>query len=417
MAAHAAETDRLTPFPTSSDNSGRTLGNEEVAAVVRVIESGALCRTVGTEAAALESEFSELIGARHTVASTSGTSAIHLAVAAINPDPGDEIIVPPITDFGTVAGVLAQNAIPIFADVDPLTGCLTPETVAASITPRTRAIIVVHLFGAGARVDEIVELAHARGIAVIEDCAQAYLTVSPGGDGFVGTRGDIGCFSLQQSKHITAGDGGLTVTNDDTHARRMRLFADKGWPRDTGERTHLFYGLNYRMTELQAAVARAQLPKLHGVVASRRATAQTAIPALEHLPGLSFAADPAHHGFWLFPIVLDPELIGIDCQAFAAKLGEFGVPAVGGYLTTPLHLTPAVQDRRPFGTSSFPFTTPPASRDIQYQVGDVPIAEAMIRETLVVVGWNENYTPAHVDRVIEAVRSVHADSFIVEPGA
>lgn len=412
MVATISDAHSLEPFPTSSDNTGRRLGQEEIDAVVRVIESGALCRTVGTEAAALEQEFAAMIGAGHAVASTSGTAAIHLAVAAINPNPGDEIIVPPITDFGTVAGVFAQNAIPVFADVDPVTGCLTPETVLAAITPRTRAIIVVHLFGAGARVDEIVEIAHARGIAVIEDCAQAYLTVPPGGEGYVGTYGDIGCFSLQQSKHITAGDGGLTVTNDADLARRMRLFADKGWPRDTGERTHLFYGLNYRMTELQAAVARAQLPKLQGVVDARRSTALTAIEALEQLPGLRFAEDPTHHGFWLFPIVLDPAAIGIDCRDFAAKLGEFGVPAVGGYLTTPLHLTPAVRDRQPYGTSSFPFTTPPASSDIRYEAGDTPIAEGMISQTLVVIGWNENYTAAHVDRVIEAVRAVHAAALV-----
>ena len=395
-------------FPTVSEPDGRTLGEAEIEALTRVVRSAKLCRTNGHEVDQLEAEFAALIGAGHAVASTSGTAAIHLAVAALDPEPGDEIIVPPISDFGTVAGVLAQNAIPVFADVDPGTGCLTAASVAAAITPRTKAVIVVHLFGGPAPVDEIVQLARARGIAVIEDCAQAYLTLPEGGSGFAGTRGDIGCFSLQQSKHITAGDGGLTVTDDPALARRMKLFADKGWPRDTGERTHLFFGLNYRMTELQAAVARAQLSKLPGVVERRRRTGAAAIAGLSGLPGLRLVASPQSHSFWMFPVVLDRSVIGKDCRVFAAGLAELGVPAVGGYLTTPLHLVPAVADRSPYGRSDFPYSMPPASREIRYRPGDCPVAESMVAETLLVIAWNEGYGTEQVDWVVDAVREVHA---------
>src|SRR5690606_30323476 len=194
-------------------------------------------------------------------------------VAAVNPEPGDEIITTGLSDAGTVLPILAQNAVPVFADVDPATGNLDVDSVRERITSRTRAIIAVHLFGQPAPVAELRALADERGIVLIEDCAQAYLTRCAPDGALAGTVGHIGCFSLQQSKHITAGDGGLTIGNDDALLRRARLFADKAWPRDTDERTLLFLGLNYRMTDLQAAVARGQLPKLPDIVAGRRATA------------------------------------------------------------------------------------------------------------------------------------------------
>ncbi|MDQ0615342.1 perosamine synthetase [Microbacterium sp. W4I4] len=403
-------------FPSTSDLSGRRIGPEELEAVTRVLGSGALCRTVGTEAAGLEEEFARMIGSAHAVASSSGTAALHLAVFAVGLEAGDEVIVPPITDFGTVAGILAQNGIPVFADVDPVSGCLTAETVVAAITPRTRAVIAVHLFGGAAPVREIIDAVRPSGIVVIEDCAQAYLTVPDGGDAYAGTIGDIGCFSLQQSKHITAGDGGLTITDDAALARRMTLFADKGWPRDTGERTHLFPGLNYRMTELQAAVTRAQLPKLAGVVADRRRSATKAISALADLPGLHLPTQPDRHGFWMLPLVLVPGVLNIGCRDFAAALAERGVPAIGGYLDMPLHLTPAVRDRAPFGAEGPPFSVPPASREIAYREGDAPLAEDMVARTLLVIVWNENYIDEHVEHIVQAVRAVHDGALAVADG-
>ncbi len=155
---------RTKPFPTVSDASGRTFGSEEAEALARVIDRGTLWRVGGVEVPALEQEFARYLGVEHAAASSSGTAALHLAVAAIDPEPGDEIIVPPITDFGTVIAVLATGAVPVFADVDPVTGCLTADTVEAVISERTRAVIVVHLFGGPAGVDEIVRRCRPRGI-------------------------------------------------------------------------------------------------------------------------------------------------------------------------------------------------------------------------------------------------------------
>ncbi|MDQ6524482.1 DegT/DnrJ/EryC1/StrS family aminotransferase [Nocardioides sp. LHD-245] len=410
LASQGGTPARIQPLPDVNDARGRTLGEEEIAAARRVIESGTLWRVTGHEASLLEGEFAELIGSRHCVASTSGTAALHLAVAALGLEPGDEVIVPPITDFGTVIAVLACNAVPIFADVDPETGCLTAASVAARITARTRAVIVVHLFGGPADVDAIVNTCRPRGIRVIEDCAQAYLTVPPGGSGYAGTRGDIGCFSLQQSKHITAGDGGLTVTEDVDLARRMRLFADKGWPRETGERTHLSYGVNYRMTDLTAAVAREQVRKLHGVVEARRAVARALSASLGGLPGLTVVKDPAieRHSFWLYPMLLDQAVVGIDHHRFAAELTAEGIPVTAGYLVRPVHLVPALTERRIFGSHGFPLTSPPADRDVHYAAGDCPIAESMVGETLLPLPCNERFEPGDVRDLVHAVAKIHA---------
>lgn len=407
LALHGGEPVRAKPWPDVSDGSGRTFGVEERRALESVIESGVLWRVTGTEVAALEREFAGYMGCRHAVASTSGTAALHLAVAAINPEPGDEVVVPPITDFGTVIAVLACNAVPVFADVDPLTGCLTPGSVEAALSERTRAVIVVHLFGGPAPVEGIVALCRPRGVAVIEDCAQAYLTVPEGGNSFAGTRGDIGCFSLQQSKHISAGDGGLTVTDDEGLAQRMRLFADKGWPRGSGERTHLFFGLNYRMTELVGAVARAQLGKLAEVVAARRAVAASIVDGLAGLPGLSVAADVGRHSYWMFPLVLDPKVVGVGNCEYGRALRAEGLPVSAGYLDRPVHLVPALTERRTFGKSGFPLTSPPARKEFHYGPGDCPVAEELVYSTLLVAACNERYTDADAADLVNGVRKVH----------
>lgn len=369
-------------FPSMAGPDGRTLGDEEVAAAERVIRSGMLSSVWGTEARALEREMAELYGSRHAIACSSGTAALHLAVVAAAPDPGDEIITTPLTDFGTVAPILAQNAVPVFADVDPATGNLDPDAVAALIGPRTRAIMAVHLFGAPARTAELRALADEHGLALIEDCAQAWLATSPDGRP-VGRVGEVGCFSLQQWKHITCGDGGLVITDDDRLAHTMRLFADKGWDRAVG-RHHVSFGLNYRMTELQAAVARAQLVKLPWVVEARRRTAARLLKALDGLAGVRLP-EPEGHAWWLFPLVLP----GGGAPELAERLAGAGIPARAGYLAEPLNRAP-VWDGPVYGTSRFPLDGPPAP---------CPEAERLVAENLLVIDWNEHYTDEHADAV------------------
>ncbi len=400
---------RETPLPSVGNRSGRTLGEEELRAVEDVLLRGQLNRTVPTQSRAsdLEHDFGAWLGVPQVVASTSGTSAIHLAVAAIDPNPGDEIITTPITDFGTIIPILAQNAVPVFADVDPETWCIDPASVEANITGRTRAIIAVHLFGQPADLAPLLDIARKHGIPLIEDCSQAYGATYRGQK--VGTFGEMGTFSLQQSKHITSGDGGMTVTPNDDLAYRMRLFSDKGWPRQGELRTHLYYGVNYRMTELQAAVADAQLSKLDSVIANRRRAGHLLESLIADIPHLRVPKLPGdgESVYWLFPVHVDTAGLGVSVNELATIVRAEGIPISAGYVK-PMYLVPALTEGKTYGDSHFPFDSPYTTRSYkEYQPGLCPVAERM-SEDMFTVAINENYTEQDVKDIAGALHKVVA---------
>src|SRR5215467_208652 len=288
-------------------------GGEELKLLREAIASQNLCCIGGRMVSALEREFASAYGVPYGVASTSGTAAIHVALGALDLNPGDEVVTAPITDLGTIIPILYQNAIPVFADIDD-TYNMDPADIERKITSRTRAIIVVHLFGNPCNMDAIVEIAKRHKIPLIEDCAQAHLAEYKGK--YVGTLGDIGCFSFQQSKHMTTGDGGMTITANKAYYERMKLFADKGYARKGwGTRAYLFHAPNYRMTELVGAVGLAQLKKVHAVVNKRRELGRYMTELLAGVNGIQTAPTTAgaNHAYWLYPIALK----GIDSEAFA----------------------------------------------------------------------------------------------------
>lgn len=398
---------RTKPMPSVSNISGRRLGVEEEQEILEVLRSGSLNRTVisGGKVEQFERGFEHWLGTDHAVASTSGTSALHLAVAAIDPNPGDEIIVTPITDGGSIVPILAQNAIPVFSDVDPETWNMDPESVRANITDRTVAIMVVHLFGRPADMDAMSAIGKEFNLPIIEDCSQAYGATWHGKK--VGTMGTIGCFSMQQSKHITAGDGGITVTNDPDLARRMRLFSDKGWPRDTNERTHLFLGLNYRMTELQGAVALAQLGKLDGIISSRQQIVNHIEEEVGSLPGVNLQVLPQHSTsvHWLYPININTSRLTVDVAEFARAMGAEGVGVGAGYVR-PLYFTPMLAEGNTYGDSHFPFSSPYSNRNFNdYRAGLCPVAESM-QASMVTLGINENQTNDDANDIVTALIKV-----------
>ena len=387
-------------LPSVADARGRRIGDEEIQAVADVMRSGRLNRTVGGITTQFENAYAEFCGVPHCTASSSGTAAVHLAVAAINPNPGDEIITTGLSDAGTVIPILAQNAVPVFADVELTTGMLDPESVRSKITDKTKAIIVVHLFGAPARVEELRAIADEHGLALIEDCSQAYLTRTASG-ALAGTIGDLGSFSLQQSKHITTGDGGLTITSNPDLDRRARLFQDKAWPRDTGERTHLFLGLNYRLTEMQSAMGLVQLTRLEEVVADRRRTATRFAEALAMVPGLT-TSPVEGSSWWQLPVFVDTEASGADAYEWARLLGEHGVPANPGYITRPLYLTPMIAEANTYGNSGYPIAEAKAG----YVAAACPNTEALISGgRMLVIPWNENYSDEDVDFLIAGLEA------------
>ena len=390
-------------MPTSFDASP-TFGTSELLNLAKVMFSRRLTCTEGNMVNRFQSEYAEVAGASHAVASTSGTAAIHVALGALGLNPGDEVITTPLTDMGTVIPILACNCLPIFADIDPATGNLTAETIAAKLSPRTKAVIVVHLFGRPADMDPIMELIKGKGIAVIEDCAQAHLAEYRGRK--VGTIGDFGCFSFQQSKQITCGDGGLTVTNNDELAERAALFSDKGWLRSRAGRAgrnHKFLGMNYRMTELQGAVALAQTRRLPGFIQARRESASLLSELLHGVSGVELPPDPSdtNPSWWIFAFRPAPNK-GMCPKTFGEVLQAEGVSAGSGYLPAPLFEYDVIKHRMTYGTSGFPLS---AFAWQQPRMEDYPGFRSFNDRTLLIF-WSHHALPEHSRRITAAVKKV-----------
>ncbi len=388
-------------LPSDQEASGRTLGAEEIALAAESIESGTLTSTKGRFVKTFEREFAERLGGGEAYACSSGTAALHTAIAAIDPEPGDEIVTSPITDMGALTPILYQGAIPVFADVDPRTWNVTARSIEERLSPRTRAIIVTHLFGNPCDMTGILALASARGIPVIEDCAQAFLACH--GGGFVGTQGAIGCFSLQQGKHITTGEGGLVISGDPALARRMFLFINKAWGYGDPDPDHYFLALNYRMSELSGAVAVAQMPKLDISVENRVAAARRMDQRLCGLKGIEtpWVAPGDKHVYWKYCLRVDPEAVKGGAVALGARLKLRGIASAPRYIQKPAFQCRIFREQRTFGNSRWPF---PLARPeaIDYDPARFPgTFEALDR--VLVLPWNERYTVEHVDAIAAAI--------------
>ena len=393
-------------LPSDANATGRSFGAEELDLLKEVIESGVLNCTKGTTVRQFEERFAAWIGMPHCRAVNSGTAAVHTAIAAIDPEPGDEIITTSITDMGAITPILYQSAIPVFADVDAPTYNVTAEAIARKITKRTRAVIVTHLFGNACDMDPIAALCADRKIPLIEDCAQAYGTTYKGKH--VGTIGAIGCFSLQQGKHMSSGEGGMVVTADPALGRRMVLFSDKAWGYGDPKPDHYFLALNYRMTELQGAVALAQLGKLDGMIARRIEMANRLSEKIAELRGVSAPKLTAgsRHTYWKYPLWIDPAVIRGGADALGAKLKEAGVFCAPRYIQKPAFECEVLRDHRTFGKSKFPYEgehrrgEPPIAYDAKDTPGTV---EALLR--VVVLPINERYNPEHIDAIAGVIRA------------
>jgi dTDP-4-amino-4,6-dideoxygalactose transaminase len=397
-------------LPSDADQTGRSFGAEEMAILQRVIASGTLNCTKGTVVREFEKRFGDSIGVSFCRTTTSGTAALHAAVAAIDPEPGDEIITTPITDMGAITPILYQTAIPVFADVDPLTYNMTAETIAKKITRRTKAVMVTHLFGNPCDMDPILALCRKHDLKVIEDCAQAFMASYKGKP--VGTLGDLGCFSLQQTKHMTAGEGGMVVSNDPALSRRARLFIDKAWGYGDPKPDHYFLALNYRMTELAGAVALAQFDKLPKMVEHRVAMAESLSRQIEGIRGV--AAPKITQGskavYWKYPLRIDTALIKGGADAFGARLKGDGIFSAPRYIVKLAFECEVLRDQRTFGNSRFPYVGEHRKGDapVVYDKKDTPGAVEALAG-VVVLPWNEKYTPDHVAFIAASIRRAAAE--------
>lgn len=254
------------------------LGEEESKAVAETIASGMIAS--GPRVAAFEKAFAEYVGARHAVATSNATTGLQAALVAMGVGPGDEVVVPAFTFIATANVVLFAGARPVFADVDPATYCLDPAAFEAAITPRTKAVIPVHLYGQPADVGAIEDIARRRGVAVLGDAAQAHGAAV--GARKVGTFGDAECFSFYPTKNMTTAEGGIVTTNDEALAERVRSFVNHGRAKsELGTYDHLRVGHNYRMTDVHAAIGLVQLRKLEGWNERRRHNAARLTKALD----------------------------------------------------------------------------------------------------------------------------------------
>ena len=399
MATTLART--IIQLPSDQDSSGRTLGADELNNLNEVITSGTLTSTKGRFVKTFQEQFAEKLGVKHAYACASGTAAIHTAIAALDPEPGDEIVTSPITDMGALTPILYQAAIPVFAEVDPATWNVTAKTIEPVLSKRTKAIVVTHLFGNPCEMGEIVRLAESRGIPVIEDCAQAFLAKSQGR--YVGTIGTISCFSLQQGKHITTGEGGLVATDDPKLARLVNLFINKAWGYGDANPDHYFLALNYRMSELQGAVALGQLPKLEAAVAKRIAMAELMHQKLKGLPGLAIPKMRSDdvHTYWKYCLRVDPAVIKGGSVALGRELKDRQISSVPRYIQKPAFMCKIFQDQKTFGSSRFPFTLA-RPEVLQYEEARFPLTMRALQEILV-LPWNENYSEEHVNYISDAI--------------
>jgi dTDP-4-amino-4,6-dideoxygalactose transaminase len=306
------------------------VGEEETAAVNRVLRSGRLVQ--GVEVAAFEEEFAALVGGRACVAVNSGTSALHLGLLAAGIGRGDEVVVPSFTFAATANAVAMTGATPVFADIEPDSFCLDPGAVAAAVTERTVAVVPVHLYGHPVRWDALADVAERHGLLLLEDAAQAH---GASYDGIpVGALGDLAAFSFYATKNMTTGEGGMVVCRDQDTARRVRLLRNQGMEQRYRNEVA---GLNNRMTDLAAAMGRVQLQRLPDWNEERRAVAKSYDAQLAGVvtPTVAPKAEPVWHQY---------TVRSTDRDALAARLDARGIDSAV-YYPVPTHRLPAYDER------------------------------------------------------------------------
>lgn len=389
------------PLRTHNFPGYNTIDEAEKKAVLRVMDSGILSKYLGAwsedfyggpEVLALEKEWAAKFKVKHAFSVNSNTSGLIAAVGAVGISPGDEVIVGPTSMAISAVAPLFYGAIPVFADIESDTYCLDPKSVESKITSKTRAIIVVDLFGHPYNRDAINAIAKKYNLKVIEDAAQA-----PGAlyDGqFAGTLGDIGVFSLNYHKHIHCGEGGIVVTNDDDLAERISLIrnhAESVVAAKGVKNLVNMVGFNFRMTEIEAAIAREQLKKLDHLVEGRIHSAQYLRKKLQQIPAIT-GGDPAtncQHVYYVQPFNFNSEIAGVNRNDFIravkaelkcdCKYREGEGPLIGFGYVKPIHLQPVFQQKIAIGKDGFPFNL----GNPDYSMGICPVAERLHTEQII----------------------------------
>jgi dTDP-4-amino-4,6-dideoxygalactose transaminase len=385
------------------------IGSEEREAVLSLLDKemsqgGGFDRYGGTEVDAFEAEFAAHVGTTFATATSSGTASIHAALAALRLEPHSEVISSPITDPGAVMPIVWQGCLPVFADVDPDTFNLDPASVTARITERTRALIVTHLAGQPADLAPLLEIAHQHNLEVIEDCAQSHDAAYQGK--LVGGFGRLAAFSLMSGKHTVAGgQGGMVLTNDEELYWNAKRFADRGKPFNSAEKRNLFLGLNYRMTELEAAIGRIQLRKLSTMVRRRRALVAGLAERIADLEAvrLGHIITGAESSYWFVFLKVDADRLTVTKERYAEALCVEGLPVSPSYDHI-VYDAPWMRDRQTFGQSGYPWTATLRGRELRYE-DTCPNARKAIASHML-LSLHEGWTDRELDDLATALRKV-----------
>lgn len=397
-AAHRDEVGVLpTPFP-------RTLGPNALKYLEEVVQSGLLADMTHR----FESAFAEELGVKHCIATPGCTPALAALAAAFPFEPGDEIIVSPITDYGTLQGLIRENYIPVFADTEPGDVNLSARTIEPCITDRTRAVLVVHFTGLVCDMDPINALAAKHNLIVYEDACQAVFSEYQGR--LAGTLGFAAGFSFDSEKTMGSDVGGCVVTQDDELAERVRFIGQSrgGVMKPHYGRLHAEPGYAYRMPLCTAAISLAQLEIIREQVVRRDRMIRLLIQLLDEIPGITPLGIPENvnvYSCWMTGFRIDPSAFRCDAEEFARQLAEAGIPGAGQgkYYLMPEALTFLAENAE---RKAYPYSTPPASREYRYGPDSCPNAKAFLEHFIRWSTFCEKYTEEHCHLAAEIVAEV-----------
>jgi dTDP-4-amino-4,6-dideoxygalactose transaminase len=400
-----------------------------------VLDCGIFAGGTAPQVSAFEREWAEYTGAKYCLTTTSGTAALHMALAAAGVGPGDEVITSAFTFLASASCALHQNAIPVFVDIDPRTYCLDPNKLEAAINERTKAVIPVHIQGLPADMDPIMEIARKHGLFVIEDACQAHGAQYKGR--MVGTIGQVGTFSLNNFKNLCGGEGGLFITDDEVILKKGSLVRCFGDEIDEVSHRRIYnasiLGYMYRNQELPAALARAQLMHLDEHNEVRIANANLLTQELGQIPGVipPYCPPDCKHAYFMYNVRFDPRAAGVDCEprrfriAIEKALYKEGM-LVGQWQTMPVPAQDLFQSKLGYGGSHYPWALNEAKGiRYDYAVDDYPVAKELCDTYTILHGIHAPNGAPLMNRFVEAFHKVfdnldrvlaHADEQIY-PGA
>ncbi|MEO8762221.1 MAG: DegT/DnrJ/EryC1/StrS family aminotransferase [Bacteroidia bacterium] len=387
-----------TPIRTKLFPAYNTIGEEEKKAVMAVMDSGNLSQYLGVWASdftggpmvnKFEDNWAKATNAKYAISINSNTSGLYTAIGALGIQPGDEVIVSPYTMSASAVAPLVYGGIPVFADIDPVTFCLDPKSIEERITPRTKAIIIVHIFGHPADMDAIMAIAKKNNLFVIEDCAQ--IPMGKYKEKYVGTIGNIGVFSLNYHKHIHTGEGGVIVTNDAQLAEKCQLIRNHAEnvveAKGVKDITNMI-GYNYRMTEIECAIGIEQLKKLPNLIEQRLQNVKFLDEHLSKFKVFEIQSPVdkgSLHTYYVYPIKFKKEIAEIDRNTFVNALKaelptailRESAPLIGIGYVKPLYLQPIYQQK-----AAWAFNPLLYKGNANYEKGICPVAEKMHFEEL-----------------------------------